>query len=100
MESGTERLVRIVRIPRELTCLFSEKENHHESVEQSLSQTPFPGHNSPLFSRPEEKGQELFLNVDYTVKYLVKKGAIPEKTVLGVPLYGRAFMLKNPHDNR
>ena len=28
-----------------------------------------------------------------------KKGAIAEKTVLGVPLYGRAFKLENPHDH-
>ncbi len=57
------------------------------------------GHNAPLHSRPEERGQDLILNVETTVDYLMKKGAIPEKTVLGVPLYGRAFMLKNPHDN-
>ena len=28
------------------------------------------------------------------------QGAIPEKTVLGVPFYGRAFKLENPHDSR
>ncbi len=30
----------------------------------------------------------------------MKKGAIAEKTVLGVPFYGRAFLLMNPHDAR
>lgn len=35
----------------------------------------------------------------YTWDYLHKRGAKPEKTVLGVPLYGRAFNLENPHDN-
>lgn len=57
------------------------------------------GHNSPLYARPGESGQDLFLNVEYTLNYLFKKGAKPEKTVLGVPLYGRAFSLMNPHDN-
>ena len=57
------------------------------------------GHNAPLHADPKESGQNLFLNVDYTIKYLEKKGADPAKTVLGVPFYGRAFMLKNPHDN-
>lgn len=57
------------------------------------------GHNAPLYGRPEETGQDVFLNIDYTINYLVKKGAKLEKTVLGVPFYGRAFMLKNPHDN-
>lgn len=56
------------------------------------------GHNAPLYARPNEKGQDLFLNVEYTLKYLIEKGAKPEKTVLGVPLYGRAFSLMNPHD--
>ena len=58
------------------------------------------GHNAPLKSRPDEKGNDLFFNLEYTVEYLVKKGAKPEKTVLGVPLYGRAFLLKNSHDDR
>ena len=49
--------------------------------------------------RPDEKGQDLFLNVEYTLNYLLKRGAKPEKTVLGVPLYGRAFSIENPHDN-
>ena len=39
------------------------------------------------------------MNVEYTLNYLIKRGAKPEKTVLGVPLYGRAFSLENPHDN-
>ena len=26
-------------------------------------------------------------------------GAVPEKTNLGIPLYGRAFLLKNPAQN-
>ena len=30
----------------------------------------------------------------------MKKGALPEKTVLGVPAYGRAFTLMNPHDHK
>ena len=54
-------------------------------------------------------GDERALEVDGTQgallvralqEYLVKKGAKPEKTVLGVPLYGRAFLLKNSHDDR
>lgn len=58
------------------------------------------GHNAPLYARPEDTGKDVFLNVEHTIKYLLKKGAIPEKTVLGVPFYGRAYMLENPHDSR
>lgn len=58
------------------------------------------GHNAPLKASPSEPAADAILNVKYTLDYLLKKGAKPEKTVLGVPLYGRAFMLNNPHDSR
>ena len=58
------------------------------------------GHNAPLKARPNEVGGNIFLNLEYTVNYLMKKGAKPEKTVLGVPLYGRSFLLSNPSNNR
>jgi len=56
------------------------------------------GHNAPLQPRPDEQSQDLHLNVKYTIDYLIKRGAKPEKTVLGIPLYGRAFSLENPQD--
>ena len=31
------------------------------------------GHNAPLYSRPEDTGKDAFLNVEHTVKYLMKK---------------------------
>jgi len=58
------------------------------------------GHNAPLHSRPTEPAKDQTLNVEYTLKYLLKKGAKPEKTVLGVPLYGRAYKLMNPNSNK
>jgi len=57
------------------------------------------GHNAPLRARPNEVGGNVFLNLEYTINYLLKKGAKPEKTVLGVPLYGRSFLLTNPTMN-
>jgi len=58
------------------------------------------GHNAPLHSRPTESPKDLALNVEYTLAYLIKRGAKPEKTVLGVPLYGRAYTLANPNSNK
>jgi len=55
------------------------------------------GHNAPLRPRPDESIADQSLNVEYTWKYLLEKGADPAKTVLGVPLYGRAFTLVNPN---
>ncbi|XP_040579721.1 probable chitinase 2 [Lepeophtheirus salmonis] len=57
------------------------------------------GHNAPLYGRPDETPQDRVLNVDYTINYLIKKGGDRKKTVLGVPFYGRAFALLNPHDH-
>jgi len=57
------------------------------------------GHNAPLRPRPDEVGDDLMLNVDYTLQYLIQLGARPEKTVLGVPFYGRAFSLVNINEN-
>jgi len=57
------------------------------------------GHNSPLMPRPDETGNDLTLNVDYTLQYMIQLGATPEKTVLGVPFYGRAYSLLNPAVN-
>ena len=39
------------------------------------------------------------LNVVHTLKHLFGLGAEAEKTVLGVPLYGRTFLLNNITDN-
>merc|ERR1719420_984209 len=38
----------------------------------------YTGHNAPLRPRPDEAGDDLTLNVDYTLQYLIKKGAIAE----------------------
>lgn len=58
------------------------------------------GHNAPLRARPNEDTLNSVLNIEFTINYLLKKGAKPEKTVLGVPLYGRSFLLKNPAHNK
>ena len=54
------------------------------------------GHNAPLRVRPGESEQDQMLNLEKTVSHLLKRGADPGKTVLGVPLYGRAFLLSDP----
>ncbi len=34
---------------------------------------------------------------DHTIKHYIKKGADPEKLVLGIPTYGRSYTLFNPN---
>jgi GH18 family chitinase len=43
------------------------------------------GHNSPLFGSGKD--------INSTWSYLLEKGAIPEKTILGIPFYGHTFNL-------
>jgi len=57
------------------------------------------GHNAPLHSRINETIKDQKLNVEYTLAYLLKKGAAKQKTVLGVPFYGRSYTLQNPDSN-
>nr|XP_012227656.1 PREDICTED: chitinase-3-like protein 1 isoform X1 [Linepithema humile] len=51
------------------------------------------GHNAPLYPRKGESGNDLKLNVDASVRYWLDSGCPPEKLILGVPFYGRAFTL-------
>ena len=58
------------------------------------------GHNAPLHPRPTEPEEEQKKNIEFSLQYLLNKGALPEKTVLGVPFYGRTFTLKNIDSNK
>ncbi|XP_073965066.1 probable chitinase 10 [Choristoneura fumiferana] len=50
------------------------------------------GANAPLKSSREFD----HLSVEYTIKYMLEQGLSPSKMVLGLPLYGRTFILQNP----
>ncbi|XP_065558234.1 probable chitinase 10 isoform X2 [Artemia franciscana] len=54
------------------------------------------GHNSPLFPVDGADNQERRLTVDYGVREWIAQGAPPEKVILGLPAYGRSFVLADP----
>jgi len=54
------------------------------------------GHNAPLYPRDDEGAAERSLNVEFSVEYYLKQGVPPSKLVVGLPLYGRTFLLKDP----
>ncbi|XP_064474390.1 chitinase-3-like protein 2 [Ornithodoros turicata] len=60
------------------------------------SWNPYTGHNSPLKARQNAPETEEMLNVESSVKYWIAKGADPRKLTLGLPLYGRTFVLADP----
>ncbi|XP_034838643.1 probable chitinase 2 [Maniola hyperantus] len=50
------------------------------------------GANAPLRGTSEDD----FLSIEYTIKYLLSHGVSPYKMILGLPMYGRNFLLANP----
>ena len=62
----------------------------------------FTGHNSPLYSRPDETSESspgYQLSSDFAIKYWLSLGARPAKLLLGIGAYGRGFNLADPADN-
>ncbi|XP_025086194.1 LOW QUALITY PROTEIN: chitotriosidase-1-like [Pomacea canaliculata] len=53
----------------------------------------FTGHNSPLYARRNETGDQRNLNLDFAVRYWVQKGAPKAKMNVAMALYGRTFTL-------
>nr|AJG44542.1 chitinase 2 [Cnaphalocrocis medinalis] len=50
------------------------------------------GANAPLRGTDDED----VLSVEFTIKYMLEHGVSPYKLVLGLPMYGRTFILKDP----
>nr|WNT43924.1 chitinase 2 [Monochamus alternatus] len=59
---------------------------------------PVADHHSNLYARPQDNGLDLFLSVDYAVKFWLKKGLPRSKLVLGIPFFGRSFTLQYSND--
>jgi len=57
------------------------------------------GHNSPLFARQGQTGDQLLLNQEASINAWIELGAEPEKLVLGLAMYGRTFTLKTKTKN-
>ncbi|XP_022257642.1 acidic mammalian chitinase-like, partial [Limulus polyphemus] len=53
------------------------------------------GHNSPLYPLEGASVYDSKLTVDYSASEWVKKGASKEKMCIGIPTYGRTYILKN-----
>lgn len=70
--------------------------DYHSSFE------PLVNHHAPLRSSsdPDDFDPNEDLNVDATVQLYLKKGASPDKLVIGIPTYGRAYKLANPEDSQ
>ncbi|KAK2718198.1 acidic mammalian chitinase-like isoform X2 [Artemia franciscana] len=57
------------------------------------------GHNAPLFAHPLDDGNVTNFNVNFTLNHWISNGAPPSKIHLGMPFYGRGFMLDDPLEN-
>ena len=56
----------------------------------------FADHHSPLFKRQHDYYPFNTLTVDYSMQYWHQKGAPKDKLIMGVPFYGRSFVLQSP----
>ncbi|XP_008545430.1 probable chitinase 10 [Microplitis demolitor] len=56
------------------------------------------GHLAPLYARPDDKYPHY--NVNWTVNYLVDRGAQKSKLIIGIPFYGQAYRLATPEHSR
>jgi len=57
------------------------------------------GHNAPLKAYLNDTGDNVFMNVEYSVNYWLSLGAPKEKLVLGMGSYGRSFTLSDHTQN-
>ncbi|XP_045475619.1 probable chitinase 10 [Harmonia axyridis] len=59
---------------------------------------PGAEHHANLNVRPDDQDLDTFFNVDYAVKYWLKKGLPRSKLVVGIPFFGRSFTLLNSNE--
>ena len=55
-------------------------------------------HHAPLYARPQSREfdeNDALFNVNYTVNHYIQRGMPAHKIVLGVPFYGRSFVLSS-----
>nr|CAH7736953.1 unnamed protein product [Callosobruchus chinensis] len=58
------------------------------------------GHVSPLYRvSADETEEEQHLNINASIHEWIERGACPENINLGIPFYGRSFILANASDN-
>ena len=54
---------------------------------------PWTQNNAPLYSVPNDEAQNQ--NSDFAMEYWKIKGADPAKLLIGIPAYGRGYILKD-----
>ncbi|XP_037779758.1 endochitinase-like [Penaeus monodon] len=55
-------------------------------------------HHAPLYGHPEDKGNNIYLNIDYGLEYWVSGGADKSKMVLGLGTFGNCWTLDSLDD--
>ncbi|OQV12729.1 Acidic mammalian chitinase [Hypsibius exemplaris] len=58
------------------------------------------GHNAPLYKRPSEKDYQAKMNVVYSANLWATSGIPRNKLSIGIPTYGRSWILSNPAVNK
>nr|QES86429.1 chitinase domain-containing protein 2 [Chilo infuscatellus] len=75
------------KLNRYLTYIHMQSYDYHGTWDAVV------GPNAPLKGDNEYD----FRSVDFTINYMLSHGVSPNKLVLGLPMYGRTFILKEPN---
>ena len=85
--SGSEKIAEDAYDLRELSKLLDQI--HIKSYDYHGSWDNYTAHSAPLFAPPGN------LSVTSSVRYYISQGVDSQKLVLGLPLFGRTFLLKD-----
>ena len=72
------------------------------SISSSPKSEIFLGHNAPLYRREEEEPETSpgwYFNVFDTIQVYLDGGVPANQIVMGMPTYGRGFVLNNTEEN-
>ncbi|KAB0794995.1 hypothetical protein PPYR_11834 [Photinus pyralis] len=69
-----------------------------ETYDFQVDREAIADHHAPLNMRPQDSDLDVFNNVEYGVRYWLKKGLPPAKLIVGLPFYGRTFTLNQSSD--
>ncbi|XP_038167310.1 chitinase-like protein 3 [Arvicola amphibius] len=88
-----ESAYEIPQLSRFLDYILVMTYNLHDYKER------YTGENSPLYKSPTDTGTDVFLNMDYIMRYWVENGAAAEKLMAGFATYAQTFSLTDPSNN-
>ncbi|XP_076684086.1 chitotriosidase-1-like [Andrena cerasifolii] len=93
VESSVSKSYNIREVPQQVDFINLKAHDFNSSWNSNT------GFNGPIYASSRESGDQAALNMNSAVIYWLQHGAPGEKFILGIPAYGRSFILANPGNN-